>query len=123
MNVQLFIAGIMALFIVVGHFAVGIRIYLRPLLEADLDPVVKATMQCVFHYLSAFLSLSALFLLLSASGVLEYQTWFVRFTGLNYLFFAWIQVIYAFKNRLPKPLVTLFQWTLFLPVGLLCLIS
>ena len=57
------IAGLLAAMTTVGHFKIGSREFLRPMLEASFDQVSKKVMHCVFHYVSTFLILSALTLL------------------------------------------------------------
>ena len=46
----------------------------------------------------------------------------VKFIGANFILFALVQILYAFKNHVPKPLIAMFQWTLFLPIGVLCVL-
>ena len=41
MNILVFISGLFALFTVIGHFAVGIKSFLKPMLEANFDEVPK----------------------------------------------------------------------------------
>ena len=124
MDTLTFIAGLLAAFVVFGHFMMGIKSYLSPMLGADFEKIPKATMQSAFHYVSVFLVLAAVTLILSGLKVapLEKTNLLVRFIGLNYLLFALVQIIYALKNKVEKPLVKMFQWTLFLPIGVLCII-
>ena len=53
MNTLVLIAGALAVFVALGHFAFGIKWYLKPMKEADFELVPKTTMQAVFHYVSA----------------------------------------------------------------------
>ena len=69
MDVLTFIAGLLAVFVVFGHFVMGIKSYLKPMLGADFDLVPKATMQSAFHYVSIFLVLSAAALVLAGLEV------------------------------------------------------
>lgn len=124
-NILTIIAGFLAAFVVMGHFKMGIGWYLKPMLETDMELIPKTTMQSVFHYVSVFLSLSAIILLLIGFGV-TFNTEVaivVKFIGINYLLFAAVQVMYSFKNKVPKPLIAMFQWMMFLPIGILCLIA
>ena len=68
MNWTIFIAGVGAVFVTLGHFAVGSKLYLKPMLQASFDDVPKKVNHCVFHYVSVFLVLSAIFLLLVGAG-------------------------------------------------------
>lgn len=125
MNITLLIAGLLASFVVVGHFKFGISWYLKPMLASDFDLIPKATMQSVFHYVSVFLVLAAAVLLHEGLGLklLDDTNALVKFLGLNYLLFTIVQISYAFKNKVERPLISVFQWTLFLPIGILCLIG
>jgi len=126
MEIRIAIAACLATFLVVGHFAFGIKWYLKPMLKSDLEPVVKATLQCVFHYVSVYLVMSTIALLVIGFGGhcdCDGSKAIVLATGVNYLLFAGVQVFYALKNKIPNPLFTMFQWTLFLPIAILCLTS
>ena len=58
MNWFIIIAGLVCAFTTIGHFSVGSRKFLKPMLKASFDPVPKKVMHCVFHYISAYLILS-----------------------------------------------------------------
>ena len=115
MNWYIFIAGIIAAATVVGHFTVGRKDFLKPLLDAPIDDVPKKVMHCVFHYISAFLVLSTLALLAVGLGVKfkSSQTFLVDFIAIHYATFAVIQLIIALKSKIPKPALKLFQWIFF----------
>jgi hypothetical protein len=46
MNGHILIAGVFALATVIGHFAVGSKQFLKPMLQASFDPIPKKVM----HY-------------------------------------------------------------------------
>lgn len=123
MDIKVFIAGVLALLVVLGHFLAGIRWYLNPMLASNTELVPKATMQCVFHYVSVFLVLSAVILMLIGSGGMDLlmSQLLVKYIGTNFILFGLVQIVYSLVNKVPKPFVTMFQWTLFLPIGILCL--
>ena len=50
MNALVLTAGIFAFGVVIGHFTLGAKLYLKPMLAAEFDPVAKRVMLCVFHY-------------------------------------------------------------------------
>ena len=81
MNWLVTIAGLVSAFTTVGHFLIGIKQFLKPMLEASFDPVPKKTMHCVFHYVSAFQILSTAALLAVGFGLLtgEGTSMLVRF--------------------------------------------
>lgn len=115
MNWPILIAGVGAVLITLGHFAVGSRLYLKPMLQASLDDVPKKVNHCVFHYVSAYLVLSAIFLLLVGTGYTNQTgtSWLIKFISLNYGFFAIVQVIIAATSGIQNAIFKMFQWTLF----------
>jgi hypothetical protein len=85
MNLPIFVAGLVAGFITLGHFTIGSIRYLKPMLQASFDDVPKKINHCVFHYISAFLVLSAVFLLLIGAGFYNQAdtSWLVKFIAFN----------------------------------------
>ena len=115
MNWPIFIAGLGAVFITLGHFAVGSKLYLKPMLQASFDELPKKVNHCVFHYVSTFLVLSAIFLLLTGAGYINQAntSWLVKFISINYGCFALVQIFVAATSGLQSAVFKMFQWTLF----------
>ena len=115
MNWFIFIAGVIAAMATVGHFTVGRRDFLKPLLDAPIDDVPKKVMHCVFHYISVFLVMSTLALIAVGIGVKfkSGHTLLVDFIAIHYASFAVIQVVIALRSKIPKPVFKLFQWIFF----------
>lgn len=115
MNWFIFIAGIIAAMTVVGHFTVGRKEFLMPLLDSSIDDVPKKVLHCVFHYISAFLVISTLALLAVGVGVKfkSGYTLLVDFIAIHYATFAVIQLVIALRSKIPKPAFKLFQWIFF----------
>ncbi len=115
MNWFIFIAGIIAAMTVVGHFTVGRKDFLMPLLDSSIDDVPKKVLHCVFHYISAFLVISTLALLAVGVGVKfkSGYTLLVDFIAIHYATFAVIQLVIALRSKIPKPAFKLFQWIFF----------
>ena len=112
MNWLILIAGVFAAFTTIGHFLVGSKSFLKPMLNADFDEVAKKVMHCVFHYVSTYLILSSLALLIIGFG-LKFDggnLLLVRFIALNYAVFAVWQIIIALTSKIPNAMVKLFQW-------------
>ncbi len=125
MNWLVTISGIFAFFTVVGHFMVGSKAYLNPMLDASFDPVARKVMHCVFHYVSVFLILSAGTLLLIGTATWEFDgsAKLVQFIALNYAGFAVWQVILASTSGIPKGVFKLFQWVFFILISSFALIG
>ena len=115
MNWPIFIAGLGAGFITLGHFAVGSKLYLQPMLQASFDDVPKKVNHCVFHYVSVYLVLSAIFLLLIGIGYNNQadNSWLVKFISINYGIFTVVQIIIAATSNIQNAIFKMFQWTLF----------
>lgn len=115
MNWFIFIAGIIAAMTVVGHFTVGRKDFLMPLLDSSIDDVPKKVLHCVFHYISAFLVISTLALLAVGAGAKfkSGYTLLVDFIAIHYAAFAVTQLVIALRSKIPKPAFKLFQWIFF----------
>ncbi len=113
------VSGVFAAACVVGHFTVGSKSFLQPMLRADFGLVPKRTMHCCFHYVSAFLVLSAVALLGLGFGLitLDGSSFVIRFIAANWAAFAMIQILIVLACRVEKGLIKMFQWVLFLGVA------
>ena len=113
---MIFISGLAAGFVNLGHFTIGSKDFLKPMLQADFDDVPKKVMHCVFHYVSVYLILS--FIVLMAIGLgFSFGTadkLLVKFIAINYFFFAITQIVIAAASNIPKGVTKLFQWIFFL---------
>ena len=115
MNWPIFIAGLAAAFCTLGHFTAGRKLYLQPMLAASFDDVAKKVNHCVFHYVSVFLVLSAVCLVLVGAGF-TFNTdtaLLVKFIAIHYALFATAQIIIAATSGIQNALFKMFQWTIF----------
>ena len=121
MNILLIAAGSTALMTTVGHFTAGSKLYLKPLLDSDIEPIAKKVLHCVFHYVSVFLITSTAALSLSGLNLMPESSpqLLCRFIALNYLAFAVWQLILAGQSGIPKAPIKMFQWTFFIIVAVL----
>ena len=119
MNSYILIAGVFALATVLGHFTVGHKQYLKPMLQASFDPISKKVMHCVFHYVSTFLILSAAALLIIGSGLWSgsVSAAVAIFIALNFTIFGIWQVVLAAKSGIPGGIFKLFQWIFFILIA------
>jgi hypothetical protein len=125
MNWLVVISGVVALFAVIGHFTMGSKSFLRPMMNATFDEVSKKVMHSVFHYISIFLVLSAVALILIGFGYSFNlgSELLVRFIAINYMLFALVQIIVALTSSIPKPLTKLFQWVFWIVIAVLAWIG
>ncbi len=125
MNWLILVAGLVALFATIGHFAVGAKSVLKPMMEASFDQVPKKVMHSAFHFISAFMVLSAAALILVGFGYsfnLD-STLLIRFIALNYSLFAVTQIIIALTSGIPKSMTKLFQWVFWIIIAVLAWIG
>ena len=113
MNYFIFVSAILALAAVIGHFTMGYKSYLKPVLDSDIDIVPKKVMQSVFHYVSVFLVLSTIILFAGSHHscpLYDYVHNMIKFIGIVYAFFAITQIIIALNSGIPGGVFKLFQW-------------
>jgi len=121
MNLLLIGAGIICSMTTLGHFIVGSKLYLKPMLDASFDQVAKKVMHCVFHYVSVYLILSSIVLLLRGFNiqVFNISEMLVKFISLNFAAFAIWQIGLALTSEIPNSIFKLFQWIFFVTIALL----
>jgi hypothetical protein len=119
MNTLLLISGLVAGFCTVGHFMVGSKSYLKPMLQASFDEVAKNVMHCVFHYVSVFLVLTSITLLLMGFGIgfNSDVSLMVKLIAIHYAAFAIVQIVIALASGIERALFKMFQWTIFVVIA------
>ena len=113
MNFFILISAIIALFAVIGHFTIGRKDYLKPVLDSDIDLIPKRVMLSLFHYMSVFMILSTVILFAGSSRtcpLYDYVQNMIRFIGVVYAFFAAAQFIIALGSGIPGGIFKIFQW-------------
>ena len=125
MNWMVLIAGLAAGFVNLGHFTVGSKEFLKPMLQADFEDVPKKVMHCVFHYVSVYVVVSCIVLIAIGLGY-EFGTTdalLVKFIAINYFLFAIVQIVIATTSNIPNGLMKLFQWIIFMVIAILAWIG
>ena len=114
-------AGLVSAFTTIGHFVIGTKEYLTPMLSASFDPVPKKVMHSVFHYASVFLTLSTLALLAVGLEIItdDQPSLLVRFIAATYVFFAVWQIVIAVTSEIERALTKMFQWVIFIIIAVL----
>ncbi len=120
MNWLIFIGGLAAGFCTLGHFAIGGKAFLSPMLQAPFDDVPKKVMHCVFHYISAFLIISSIVLITIGLGYNfnADSTLLVKFIAINFFIFAITQILIAATSAIPNGVIKLFQWIFFVVIAI-----
>jgi hypothetical protein len=120
MNWMIFLSGLAAGFVNLGHFTVGRKEFLNPMLAADFDEVPKKVMHCVFHYVSVYVLLSFIVLIAIGLGFSfgSASLLLVKFIAINYFLFAITQIILAATSNIQKGVIKLFQWIFFMAIAI-----
>jgi len=121
MNPLVVSAGIIALLTTAGHFTVGRKMYLKPVLNADIEPVAKKVMHCVFHYVSTFLLLSTLALFVI--GFMRIGRLLAVFIAVNYSLFVVWQLALIKQSGIERGMLRMFQWIFFVFIAVLALLG
>ena len=113
MNYFIFISALIAFVAAIGHFTMGRKDYLKPVLDSDIDLVPKKVMQSLFHYMSVVLVLSTIILLAGSHHscpMYDYVHTMIRFIGMLFGLFAVTQFIIAATSGISGGVLKLFQW-------------
>lgn len=113
MNTYSLIAGIIAAIATIGHYTIGVKLYLKPLKNSGLDGIVKGIFQSLFHYVSIFLTLSAFILIMigiRGSGCSFDPILVLGFIGGNYFLFGLVQLILTLSSEVKSAPLKMFQW-------------
>lgn len=126
MNYYLLSAGIVSLFAVIGHFTIGSKEFLNPVLDSGVDEIPKKVMQSIFHYMSVYMVLTTIILMAFSFGnrlIFSNTHDVVKGIALSYGGFAIVQFTIALTSPVKKGVIKLFQWVFWALIAFLCLIS
>ena len=120
MNWMILVSGLAAGLANLGHFTVGSKNFLKPMLQADFDDVSKKVMHCIFHYISVYMVLSFMVLIAIGLGFSfgSANALLVKFIAINYFLFAITQIVIAATSNIPNGVIKLFQWIFFIGVAI-----
>jgi hypothetical protein len=119
MNGLIITSAIFTLLTTLGHFAVGSKQFLKPMLDSKFDEVARKVMHCVFHYVSTFLILSTVALFMVGLGKIDSSSGslLVQFIAFNFAIFAVWQMILALTSGITNSLFKMFQWVFFVLIA------
>ena len=126
MNYFILTAGVLAALATIEHFIMGAKDFLKPLMKSDIDLIVKKVMQSLFHYMSVFMVLTSIFLIVISTGkcqLYENTNDVVKFIGIVYAGFAIVQFIIAATSKIKVGIFKLFQWIFWTLIAFLLLFS
>ena len=125
MNWMVFIAGLVGAFTTFGHFTMGVKQYLTPMLEAQIDQVPKQVMHSAFHCVSVFLLLSTAALLAVGAGAFDGEgtQLLVRFIAANYTLFAVGHIVIAVISQIRSEMFKMFQWAFVILIAIIAILA
>ena len=121
MNFMLLTAGIFAFLATMGHFIVGTKDFLKPVLKADLDAVPKKVMHSLFHYMSVFMILTTTVLFVFAFNenlFFDSTREVVLIIGIIYGGFGLVQFVIALTSGIKNGVFKLFQWIFWFAISI-----
>ena len=113
MNYFILTSGIIASLAVIGHFAIGAKDFLRPVINSNVDEIPRKVMQCLFHYMSVFMIFTTVILLAISFGnklIFENPADVVKIIGFIYAGFAVAHFIIALTSSIKMGVFKMFQW-------------
>ncbi|MBM3217025.1 hypothetical protein FJZ36_19190 [Candidatus Poribacteria bacterium] len=116
-------AAYLSVFMLIGHLIFGIKWYVKPILDSNADAVPRTVMHAVFHYMTVVMLVSAGALVIYAHDLMAVSPQVALFIGLIYLLCGIAQIVLVLAAAGPKGLVAMFQWTMFLPIGVLAILA
>lgn len=119
---MIYVCAYLSVFMLIGHLAVGMKMYLKPMRESNTEEVAKNVMHAVFHYMTIAMLLSAVYLVSFAHNLFPISIDVIRFVGIFYLACGLAQIAMAISVNGVKGLIKMFQWTMFLPIGILAIL-
>ena len=126
MNYFILTSGIFASLATIGHFAIGAKDFLKPVLNSDIEEIPRKVMQSLFHYMSVYMVLTSVVLLAISLGenlIFEHTNDVVKMIGLSYAGFAIIQFIIALTSSIKMGVFKLFQWVFWTLIAAFSLIG
>lgn len=120
MNYYILTAGVLASFATIGHFAMGTKDFLKPVMVSDIDEIPKKVMESLFHYMSVFMILTSIVLLAIAMGhnlTFESTADVVKIIGIVYACFAVVQFYIALTSSIKMGVFKLFQWVFWILIS------
>jgi len=119
---MIYICAYLSVFMLVGHLIFGMKLYLKPMCSSNTEETAKNVMHAVFHYITIAMSLSSIYLISFAHNLFPISVDVIGFIGFFYLACGVLQIIMAYISSGIKGLTKMFQWTMFLPIGILALL-
>ena len=126
MNYFILTSGILAASATIGHFTMGAKDFLRPVMTSDIDEIPRKVMQGLFHYMSVFLIFTSVILIAISSGnnlVFENASDVVKVIGFLYAGYAVAQFIISLTSQIKMGIFKMFQWIFWMLIAIFALLG
>jgi len=120
MNYFIITAAVVATIANIGHFTMGNKEYLKPVMHSNAAEVPKKVMQSVFHYMSVYMVLTAVILIAFSFGenlVFDNSADVLKLIGFSYAGFAAVQFIIAITSSIKMAIFKMFQWIIWVLIA------
>ncbi len=121
MNLLVFAGGVLGTFATIGHFTLGSKRFLKPMLDSNMEEVPKKVMHSIYHFLSVFMILSSLALLMIGANIIDHEGFNMlgQFIAANYLCFTFWQIVLILITKIEGGLIKFYQWMIFFVISCL----
>jgi hypothetical protein len=126
MNYFIITSAVVATMANIGHFAMGNKEYLKPVMNSNAAEIPKKVMQSAFHYMSVYMVLTAVLLIAFSFGenlVFENRNDVLKVIGFSYAGFAAVQFIIAITSSIKMGIFKLFQWIIWVLISVFALLG
>ena len=110
MNWIVLIAGLLSALGLITHVTIGRKKYIRPMLEAAIDPLAQNLLLCQYHFVSVAAGLSTLMILLIGLNIWRGFTAVLFFIAANYLVCAAVQFTIALRSGISWGIFKINSW-------------
>jgi len=118
--------GVLAALATIGHFAIGNKAYVKPVMDSNAAEIPKKVMLSVFHYMSVYMVLTTVILIAFSFGenlIFENSADVLKVIGFSYAGFATVQFIIALTSSIKMGIFKLFQWVFWMLIAVFALLA
>ena len=126
MDYLILTSGVVATLATIGHFTMGNKMYVKPVMDSNADEIPKRVMLSVFHYMSVYMVLTVVILIAFSFGenlVFENPSDVLKIIGFSYAGFAAAQLIVAFTTPIKMAVFKMFQWIFWILIAVFALLA
>jgi len=125
MNWYLLVCASLCVIAFVLHITIGLAEFIKPIMESDVEYLVKKTLFWTFHCITVFLLCStAVYTILASNYFMpEESRLLLGYLALVFGICAIVILIIIVRAKFEKPLNTHFQWLIFATISVLSILG